>query len=105
MTDGIDTSTNSAPRHAQGAQGHTWVACHDMLVCSGAHRTQKWCVRERDEKGPLVAVMLTKDVAHLFAAAPHLLHACKFALAAYADDDTCMEAETLRAAIAKAGGQ
>lgn len=50
-----------------------WVACHDTLVCTGAAKIQKWCVREGDAKGPLVAVMLTKDVAHALAAAPELL--------------------------------
>jgi hypothetical protein len=50
-----------------------WIACHDTLVCMGASQLQKWCVREGDEKGPLVAVMLTKDVAHILAAGPDLL--------------------------------
>jgi len=50
----------------------TWVACRDTLVCSGAAQTQKWCVREGNDKGPLVAVMLTKDVAHALAAAPEM---------------------------------
>jgi len=36
-------------------------------------RIQKWCVREGDERGPLIAVMLTKEVAHLLAAAPQML--------------------------------
>lgn len=55
--------------------GHTargWIACHDTLVCSGAKQIQKWCVREGDEKGPLIAVMLTKEVARMLAAAPDL---------------------------------
>jgi hypothetical protein len=52
-----------------------WVACHDTLVCAGAKQIQKWCVRENDEKGPLVAVMLTKEVAHALAAAPELIAA------------------------------
>lgn len=45
-----------------------WFACHDTLVCSGAKKIQKWCVREGSDKGPLVAVMLTKDVAFALAA-------------------------------------
>lgn len=53
-----------------------WVACHDALVCMGAKQIQKWCVRERDENGALIAVMLTKEVAHILAAAPQALAAC-----------------------------
>lgn len=53
----------------------TWIACHDTLVCMGAKKIQKWCVREDDEKGPLVAVMLTKDVAHALAASPEMVAA------------------------------
>jgi hypothetical protein len=45
-----------------------WIACHDTLVCMGAKQIQKWCVREGDKNGPLIAVMLTKEVAHLLAA-------------------------------------
>jgi hypothetical protein len=52
-----------------------WIACHDTLVCAGAKQIQKWCVREGSEKGPLVAVMLTKDVAHALAAAPDMIAA------------------------------
>lgn len=56
-----------------------WVACHDTMVCAGAKSIQKWCVRacvrEGDEKGPLIAVMLTKDVAHVLAAAPDMVTA------------------------------
>jgi hypothetical protein len=48
------------------------IACHDTLVCSGAKRTHRWCVRDGNEKGPLVAVMLTKEVAHALAAAPEM---------------------------------
>lgn len=51
------------------------IACHDTLVCAGAKQFQKWCVREGDEKGPLVAVMLTKDVAYALAAAPDMIAA------------------------------
>lgn len=47
-----------------------WIACRDTLVCAGAKSIQKWCVREVNEKGPLVAVMLTRDVAHALAAMP-----------------------------------
>lgn len=55
----------------------TWVACHDTLVCSGAKQNQKWCVREGNKKGPLIAVMLTKEIAHLLVAAPDMLAALK----------------------------
>jgi hypothetical protein len=55
----------------------TWIACHDTLVCAGAAQTQKWCVREGDKKGALVAVMLTKEVAHMLAGAPDMLAALK----------------------------
>lgn len=58
-----------------------WVACHDTLVCAGAKQIQKWCVREGDEKGPLIAVMLTKEVAHALAAAPDLYEAVKAVIA------------------------
>jgi hypothetical protein len=54
-----------------------WIACHDTLVCIGARSIQKWCVREGDAKGPLIAVMLTKDVAYLLAAAPEMLEALR----------------------------
>lgn len=53
-----------------------WIACHDTLVCTGSKQIQKWCVREGNEKGPLIAVMLTKDVAHALAAAPEMLELC-----------------------------
>lgn len=56
-----------------------WFACHDAVVCAGAKRMQKWCVREGHNKGPLVAVMLTREVAHALAAAPQLLEALKLA--------------------------
>lgn len=49
-----------------------WIACRDAIVCVGAKQTQKWCVRAGDAKGPLVAVMLTKEVAHVLAAAPEM---------------------------------
>lgn len=51
----------------------SWIACHDTLVCMGAKSIQKWCVREGDAKGPLVAVMLTKEVAHALAASPEMI--------------------------------
>lgn len=56
-----------------GHSGSEWVACHDTLVCFGAKQIQKWCVREGSDRGRLIAVMLTKDVAHMLAAAPELL--------------------------------
>lgn len=56
-----------------------WIACHDTIVCFGASRLQKWCVRVGDAKGPLVAVMLTKEVALALAAAPDVLAALKMA--------------------------
>lgn len=52
-----------------------WIACHDTLVCAGAKQIQKWCVREGNEKGPLIAVMLTKEVACALAATPELVSA------------------------------
>lgn len=52
-----------------------WVACHDTLVCAGAKQIQKWCVREGNDKGPLVAVTLTKEVAFALAAAPAAIEA------------------------------
>ena len=51
------------------------IACHDTMVCAGAKQIQKWCVREGSAKGPLVAVMLTKEVAHALAAAPEMIAA------------------------------
>lgn len=50
----------------------SWIACHDTMVCFGAKNIQKWCVRVGDKRGPLVAVMLTKEVAHALAAAPEM---------------------------------
>lgn len=63
--------------HAEG----TLIACHDTLVCAGAQNIQKWCVRAGDKKGPLIAVMLTKEVAHALAAAPEALEALRNCIA------------------------
>jgi hypothetical protein len=99
------SSTRQDAERPVGA-GAQWVACHDTLVCFGARQIQKWCVRERDKKGPLVAVMLTKDVALLLAASPEMLAA----LEAVRRDERkfhCSSAATLdrvAAAIAKATG-
>lgn len=62
-----------------------WVACHDTLVCFGAKQIQKWCVRVGNDKGELVAVMLTKEVAHALAAAPEILAALPRCLALIED--------------------
>lgn len=67
-----EAATSGAPDSVNVAQ---WVACRDMLVCFGSQQNQKWCVRETDEKGPLIAVMLTKEVAHGLAAAPQMFTA------------------------------
>jgi hypothetical protein len=67
---------HSTPAPTVAPSGHSgaeWVACHDTLVCMGAKQIQKWCVREGSDRGPLIAVMLTKDVAHMLAGAPQLL--------------------------------
>lgn len=52
-----------------------WIACKDMIVCRGAKQAQKWCVRENDEKGSLVAVMLDRKTAHYLAAMPEAYQA------------------------------
>lgn len=66
MTNESARTTGSAPK---------WIAGHDTLVCAGAKRIQKWCVREGHARGPLIAVMLTKDVARALAAAPEMIAA------------------------------
>jgi len=66
-------STQAPTAAPSGHSGAEWVACHDTRVCTGAKSIQKWCVREGSDRGPLIAVMLTKDVAHMLAAAPQLL--------------------------------
>ena len=65
-------STPAPTAAPSGHSGAEWVACHDTLVCMGAKQIQKWCVRDGSDRGPLIAVMLTKDVAHILAAAPEL---------------------------------
>ena len=65
---------------ASGSGSGQWVACHDTLVCTGAKPIQRWCVRVGDKRGPLIAVMLSKDAAHLLAAAPDLLAAAQSTL-------------------------
>lgn len=70
-------TTNDAPKQL--------IACHDTIVCMGARDIQKWCVREGDEKGPLIAVMLTKDVAHALAACPEVAAALTDCLALIED--------------------
>lgn len=87
----------------------TWSAHHDMLVCAGAKQIQKWCVREGGEKGPLIAVMLTSEVAHLLAAGPELLKVCKALCDIYGGKRENWRVgeiivENARAAIAKATG-
>lgn len=114
-----DTAGVSATTGARGGErvvGPPWVACHDTLVCAGAKQIQKWCVREGDDKGPLIAVMLTKDVAHVFAAAPDMLAALQNLVADILDyervnnlapspgkQDCWQSVTAARAAIAKAG--
>lgn len=70
----LSPSTPSREKHTANPK---WIACHDALVCFGESKVQKWCVRVGDKKGPLVAVMLTKEVAHALAAAPDLIAALK----------------------------
>jgi hypothetical protein len=94
------------------------VACHDTVVCTGAKQIQKWCVRQGDAKGPLVAVMLTKEVAHYLAASPEMALALRDCLKLIEDMSRFIGVMALkdyalfneapikaRAALAKAAGK
>lgn len=86
-----------------------WVVCHDAFVSANGNEIQKWCVRAGDERGPLVAVLLTEDVARLIAAAPDMLGALQIIATRLSygmnteRHDACLA--LARAVIAKATGE
>lgn len=98
------TNTQEAKIAATGQGNPQWVACHDTLVCYGAKQNQKWCVRVGDERGPLIAVMLTKDVAHMLAAAPDLVKALQAVVLKHSGMIVSPEMKNAVAVLARATG-